>query len=58
MITKARIEKIEQKIALTQEEKNREKYQYIFHNHEEFEEAKKQCLIDLSPSAHIILIDL
>ena len=58
MITKARIEKIEQKMALTQEDKNREKYQYIFSTHEDYEEAKKQGLIDPSPSAHIILIDL
>ena len=57
MITKARIEKIEQKIALTQEVKDKKKYKYIFLNHEELEEAKRQGLVDPSPLVHILIID-
>ena len=53
MLSEARLRKIEGKAVLIQ----KKNYKYIFHSHEEFEEAKKLGQIDPDKTQHVIILD-
>jgi len=56
MISSARIKKVELKIAEIAKIQEEKDYKYVFTDSADFEEAKKQGLVNLHGNKHIIIL--
>ncbi|KKQ35287.1 MAG: hypothetical protein US50_C0019G0009 [Candidatus Nomurabacteria bacterium GW2011_GWB1_37_5] len=58
MLSKNRVKKIEENIAQMDEQEKSTKYKYVFSTQEDYEEAKKQGLIDPKGYMPALILDI